>query len=199
MAAGDSEPAVAGAATETPLEAMERTSAGRQTVGSTSIDVPDGLLARDNPQLNDVFGPLGINVVLARTYSNLDPVDFAPKVQSGEMTLAQALVDYWRLDIMELTNPTQVNLKEWLGKHWPTQVGEGITLTERDGKLGKVGSHIQQLEHETLGMSQTVYFAQPQNGGNVVVFSSFQGKGRPFDQQINALLATVEFGGSGTP
>ena len=156
--------------------------------------VPAGVVVRDNAALAQLFSNSGVDLIASRSIGVGSFDDIAAKVQKSEITLPEALKTYWRFDVLELGNPEQQALTEWVDTHWPPYEGvENLEVSKSTRKIDGLDVTVHTLKHIDLGMYQTIHFIQPKAKGNVAILSTFQGVDRPFEKVLESLLTSAKF------
>ena len=163
----------------------------RQNIGSVSVLVQPGMLVRENEALRALFSSNGVELFAVRSIGNVNFDQISAKVQKGEMTMADALKNYWRLDVLEIGNPDQQDVAAWIEGHWPPYEASNISVNKTTAKVDRAQATVHAVTHADLSMLQTIYFLQPAAKGNMVIISSFQGTSRPFTQEIDGLLQSI--------
>lgn len=181
------EPSASPTPVVTPVTTEER-----QGIGSLSVLVQPGMLVRENEALRTLFSSNGVELFAVRSIGNVNFDQISAKVQSGEMTMAEALKNYWRLDVLEIGNPDQQDVAAWIAAHWPPYEASNITVNKTTAKVDRVEATVHAVTHADLSMLQTIYFLQPAVKGNMVILSSFQGTSQPFAQEIDGLLQSIK-------
>lgn len=164
----------------------------RQAIGSLSVLLQPGMLVRENEALRALFSSNGVELFAVRSIGNVNFDQISAKVQKGEMTMADALKNYWRLDVLEIGNPDQQDVAAWIDGHWPPYEASNISVNKTTAKVDRVQATVHAVTHADLSMLQTIYFLQPAAKGNMVIISSFQGTSQPFAQEIDGLLQSVK-------
>ncbi|MDO8559712.1 MAG: hypothetical protein Q7S23_01575 [bacterium] len=189
----ESDGQVAGAtASPTPV-VTPVTTEERQEIGSLSVLVKPGMLVRENDALRTLFSANGVQLVAVRSIGNKNFDEVSAKVQAGEIEMAEALKEYWRLDVLEIGNPDQEDVATWITAHWPPYDAPNIEVKKSTAKVDGVATTVHAVTHTDLTMLQTIYFLQPKDKGNMLIISSFQGSSKPFAKEIDGLVQSVKF------
>lgn len=187
-------PPLGASATPEPTPAVTPvTKEERQDIGSLSVRVLPGMLVRENEALRSLFSSSGVTLLAVRSIGNVNFDEISAKVQKGEMTTADALKDYWRLDVLEIGNPDQQDLAAWIEAHWPPYDAPNVSIKKTTAKVDTAVATVHAVTHTDLNMLQSIYFSQPKAKGNMVIISTFQAGSRPFAQEIDGLLQSVKF------
>lgn len=188
-ALGDGEPTPEPIPTPEPLTQDEK-----QTVGNITVMAKAGMLARENESLKQLFSQGGIDLVASKSIGNMILEEITAKIRSQELTPQEAAAKYWRLDILEVRNPDELELTAWVEKFLPVPEETDTTkLVKGNRTLGGKVANTYTLTNTEIGLVQTIFFLQPEAKGNVMILSSFQGTALPFQQQLEGLLKSVEF------
>ena len=184
---------VAGATASPTPEITPVTTEERQEIGSLSLLVKPGMLVRENEALRTLFGANGVELVAVRSIGNKNFDEISAKVQSGEIEMAEALKEYWRLDVLEIGNPDQEDVATWITSHWPPYDAPNIEVKKTTATVDGVATTVHAVTHSDLSMLPTIYFLQPKDKGNMLIIRSFRGTAKPFGKEIDGLVQSVTF------
>lgn len=176
-----------------PKALLPTTKTERRVIGSSSLLIPAGLLVRENAALKSLFANAGVDLVATQSIGNTTPEAINAKIARAEMTPDDGLQEYWRLDLLEMGNPDKKKLAAWLESYWPPYPEDNMTVTKSQRAIDQKPVTVHTLANRDNDLVQTLYFAQPTAGGNVVILSSFEGSGRRHQKEIAALVESVEF------
>lgn len=188
-------PSVAASPTPTPPPPTPTAKAERQTFGSLSVVVPAGALLVEPAGLKEAFAQNGITLVAAASISNITVEEIGKKIDVDKVPEAEALKGYWRFDILQIANAEKLALADWITKNWPQYDEKLVKIGKSTKKIGGQTVTVHKLvTSSTGGLQQTIYFAQPQSKGDVVLFSTFQPSATTaVEKPLEDILQSLQF------
>lgn len=174
----------------------------RQQVGSISILVPQGYQLKENTLFIEALKSqkmaenlVGVWVILSDVSNALQQEVIDGKITEEEAA-KKSLESSMGIEIREEKNPKQLELETWLEQnnfqYYNLKSGPDFEVTSNTTTIaGKTGL-IKSIRGIKLGNLTMMYFFQLQPKGNVIAIISWEIASRPFQDQVENLLDSIQ-------